>query len=184
MWKWTNLLTLDTIFIIVVICLLIYFLITVKKRKHEFIGLDTDLSIEEILRRTAKSTKRKKRYNKSEERCREIFSRLLHGKFKSVRPSWLKNPATGKNLELDGYCPTIRTHLGMGVAFEYDGGQHARYTPHFHRSPKEFIYQTKKDAYKDMKCKERGVLLIRIPHTVIYDDLERYITMKLSKHGL
>jgi hypothetical protein len=94
----------------------------------------------------------------------------------------LKNPTTGKNLELDGFAPNIRTPMGVGLAFEYDGRQHSEYTPHFHSGgPDEFVYQAKKDFWKDRQAKERGVMLIRIPHEVAFTDLERYIRMKLAK---
>lgn len=129
--------------------------------------------------------KRKRKKNKYEERCREIFEEIFDERFKSVRPDWLKNPATGKNLELDGYCPRIQTKLGHGLAFEYDGAQHSQYNRHFHGDdPKKFVYQVKRDSWKDLRCEEEGVLLIRIPHFVSYQDLERYITGKLRKHGL
>lgn len=128
---------------------------------------------------------KKKRVNKHEERCREIFESIYQKRFKSVRPSWLKNPVTKRNLELDGYCSDIRTPIGKGLAFEYDGAQHSEYNKHFHRSGvNEFKYQVTKDAYKDQRCKEEGVMLIRIPHFVAFEDLERYIRNKLKKKGL
>lgn len=129
--------------------------------------------------------KKKKRVNKHEERCREIFQQIFHERFKSVRPKWLKNPATGKNLELDGFCPHIKTKNGKGLAFEYDGIQHSKYNKHFHgNNPKQFIYQTKKDNWKNLCCKNKGVLLIRIPHFVAYEDLERFIKNKLRNEKL
>jgi hypothetical protein len=97
-----------------------------------------------------------------------------------MRPSWLENPVTGCNLELDGFNKSIPTPLGHGLAFEYDGLQHSQYNKHFHKhGPMEFVYQTKKDTWKDLKCKEHGILLIRIPHFVAFHDLERFIKQKL-----
>ena len=122
--------------------------------------------------------------NKSEERCREIFEDIFGVTFKSIRPDWLRNPVTGKNLELDGYNPNINTPIGKGLAFEYDGIQHSKYSKHFHRSgSQEFIYQTKKDTWKDMMCKKMGVKLIRIPYFIVFQDLENYIRSRLSKEG-
>lgn len=139
--------------------------------------------------RTAGTTSKKSSYapkqpkfNKSEERCREIFQQMFGVKFKSVRPSFLKNPVTGKNLELDGFNSDIRTPIGKGLAFEYDGEQHSKYNRHFHRSGEsEFQYQVKKDEYKDVRCREEGILLIRIPHYIAYGDLERFIHTKVRK---
>ena len=122
--------------------------------------------------------------NKHEEKCREIFERVFKKKFVSVRPDWLKNPATKRNLELDGYCPDVQTPIGRGVAFEYDGEQHANPRAYFSRGPLDFRYQMKKDSWKDHKCREKRVTLIRIPHFVPFDDLEVYIKRELAKRGI
>jgi len=75
--------------------------------------------------------------------------------------------------------------MGRGLAFEYDGVQHSKYNRHFHGTDKrQFIYQVKRDDWKNLRCKEEGVLLIRIPHFVAYQDLERYIGGKLRRHNL
>lgn len=121
--------------------------------------------------------------NKHEERCREIFQNIFRRPFPSCRPSFLKNPSTGRNLELDGFCPSIvsRTHPG-GIAFEYDGIQHAKYSPHFHRNgPSDFLAQVKRDRYKTSVCARRGILLIRIPHFVPFGRLEEYIRDRIRR---
>lgn len=185
MFQWVRLLNLDVFFVVIVVVLFIYFLVTKKKKKYEFIGWNKDINLDDILRPRVKPKRKKRKFNKGEERCREIFTSIFGKKFKSVRPDWLKNPATGQNLELDGFCPDIQTSMGTGLAFEYDGRQHATYTPHFHRGgPKEFIYQTKKDAFKTMMCKKRGIMLIRIPHSIVFEDLDRFIRMKIQRAGI
>lgn len=128
---------------------------------------------------------KQRKLNKHEEKCRKIFESLFGKKFESVRPDWLKNPATGRNLELDGFCPSIETPMGKGIAFEYDGAQHAQFSPYFHRDGGEqFVYQVKKDEWKDRRCKEKGVLLIRIPHHVAYEDLEMFIVKRLEEENV
>ena len=90
---------------------------------------------------------------------------------------------TGKNLELDGYNPDIQTKLGRGVAFECDGQQHYEYTPHFHRSVDDYRNQIKRDDFKTQVCKERGILLIRIPYywaTAPVSDLKQEIIRRIS----
>ena len=119
-----------------------------------------------------------------EEKCRKIFQELFKKEFRSVRPDWLKNPWTYQNLELDGYNPDIVTPLGKGLAFEYDGVQHSRFTPLFHSCVGDFEYQVMKDSSKDEMCKDEGVLLIRIPHYVCYWHLKPFIIGKLVMKGV
>lgn len=123
------------------------------------------------------------RYHKHEERVREIFQKIFKVPFPTIRPAWLKNPVTNSNLEIDGYNETIRTPIGTGLGFEYDGGQHARLTPKFHRSVGDFQYQRAKDGWKDACFKKEKKVLIRIPDFVHYTDLERYIKTKLRREG-
>jgi len=181
-WCKRYLLNIDSIIAICVIVFVLYFIFTRKRKKYKFQGLrELDESDSTYEYRKPKKKKAKK-LNKHEEECRRIFQDLFEVKFKSVRPVWLKNPVTGKNLELDGFAPDIPTPLGRGLAFEYDGEQHSKFNSHFHKAgPDEFVYQVKKDSWKDLKCKEKGVMLIRIPHFVAFQDLRRYIRAELDR---
>lgn len=178
-WWIRNILHIETLFVacsIAIICYLVW------KGKHK-LKLNLKLPHPE----TKPSIKKpEKRINKTEEKCRTIFENIFKVEFKTIRPDWLKNPVpNGKNLELDGFNPTIKTPIGQGLAFEYDGEQHSKYNKHFHRSgPMEFVYQTKKDTWKDMKCKEKKIILIRIPHFILSHDLERYIKEKINRLGI
>jgi hypothetical protein len=192
-WEWwiTNLLHIETLFMIGLVITLIYLLFFTKgkvdtKGYEKLIFMNGTYTPPSSSTQSGKSKpKKEKQGHQHEERCREIFQDIFGKKFKSIRPDWLENPVSGQNLELDGFCPSIPTRLGTGLAFEYDGEQHSKYKKHFHRGgPKEFIYQTKKDAWKDLVCKERGILLIRIPWFVPYQDLDRYIKQRLRKEGL
>jgi len=176
-----NYITIDTVCGAIILGLFIYFVIVVKKKKYKFMGADgKKFRVKSVNYKRDKKNKK----SKGEERCREIFEQIFGVKFKSVRPSFLLNPVTGKNLELDGYNDTIKTSIGKGLAFEMDGIQHSQYTPHFHKDPQEFLYQCKKDSFKDLKCKEHKIVLIRIPHYISSFDLERHIRDKLAKKGL
>ena len=62
------------------------------------------------------------------------------------------------------------------VDFENNGGDP--------NGVKEFEYQVAKDTWKDKKCKENKILLIRIPHFVAFYDLDRYIRMILKRKSL
>jgi hypothetical protein len=185
MWEFIKkyVLNIDTIMAIIIICLVIYFIWTTKKKKYIFQGLDANVQINTL---SPIAKKKKKKVYKHEEACRTIFEEIFQVKFKSVRPDWLKNPVTGRNLELDGFNSGIRTKLGTGLAFEYDGAGHSVYSPnHFHKKgPDEFVYQVKKDAYKDLRCKQEGVMLIRIPSFVNFSDLDRFIKQELNRQGI
>lgn len=107
---------------------------------------------------------------KHEVRCREILEELYYPhRFPSVRPNFLKNPTTGKNLEIDCYNDVLR------VGLEYQGIQHRKYTPWFHKSVDDFNYQVEKDIYKKNKCQELGIKMIYVPDTVKFKNLKQYI---------
>ena len=137
--KWEYIFNIDTIAVILLITAVVYCFLTTKRKrkKYKFHGIgDNGWNVSEgsnfwnyglSERRRKRRIRRPRRKNKHEERCREIFQDIYAEHFKSVRPNWLKNPVTKKNLELDGYCSRIRTPLGHGLAFEYDGAQHSRY---------------------------------------------------------
>lgn len=149
-----------------------------KKRKKEkeihqdipvIIGDNTDKSLEE-----PKSLG--KGGMKNEKRCRKILEEIFGVDFPTVRPVWLKNPGTNRNLELDCYNHSLR------LAAEYDGKQHTQMTK-FHHSPKELIYQIRKDQFKSKECKRLGITLIRVPYWVLPPNLKDYIVTKLKEAG-
>ena len=70
------------------------------------------------------------------------------------------------------------------LALEYDGVHHRKYTEFFHKSEQDFIEQKNRDHFKEERCKELGITLIRVPDTVKYDDLEEYIKNELDKRGI
>ena len=97
---------------------------------------------------------------KSEPLCRKIFEELLGTPFPKMRPKWLQWICP---LELDGYNEEKK------LAFEYQGVQHEKYDPHFHRNgPDDFKDQVDRDNFKAKKCEERGILLFIIPSTFNY----------------
>jgi hypothetical protein len=83
----------------------------------------------------------------SEELCRSVFEFMFKFKFNKIRPVWLRNSETGRNLELDGFA-VIDSYK---VAFEHDG--------FYHNNEKTKIL----DLYKDKKCEIYGVKLFRVP---------------------
>jgi hypothetical protein len=94
---------------------------------------------------------------RSEALAREILEEETGYQWGKIRPKWLKG------LELDGYCKELNT------ACEYQGEQHYRYVPHFHRNGEEdFHNQQKRDKAKVRRAKRKGVKIIFIPYQFNY----------------
>jgi hypothetical protein len=118
--------------------------------------------------------KEKKKYFKTEEKCRKILKELTGFEFTKVRPFFLKY-YTGHNLELDGYNPLLN------MAFEYNGVQHYKFCKFFHTSIEDFEEQQRHDNFKKERCRALGIKLIEIPYFVKEKDLRRFIATELSK---
>jgi len=103
-----------------------------------------------------------------EKLVRDIFEDTLGKKFVKVRPDFLKNPKTNRNLELDGYCEELK------LAFEYDGEFHYK-----DLKSNDIVKTKERDALKDKLCKENGVKLIRVPYTEKHR-LEDYISSQIE----
>lgn len=76
------------------------------------------------------------------------------------RPDFLKNPRTGRNLELDMYDPETK------IGIEYNGKQHYEYVPSMHKDLADFEYQVWRDKLKIELCSKEGVILIIVPYTI------------------
>ena len=105
----------------------------------------------------------------SERICRGYFERIFNAQFSKIKPEWLKNPKTNSSLELDGYNEKLQ------IAFEFNGPQHYVYYPKFHKHYDDFKEQQEKDYIKEITCKENGVTLISVPHTLDYDEFQKFI---------
>lgn len=93
--------------------------------------------------------------------CIEFMELLFpRREFKKVRPDWLRNPSSGRCLELDGYCEEL------SLAIEYDGVQHYQWPNFIGMTKEEFLKQRDRDEIKVKACLERNICLIRIPYTV------------------
>jgi hypothetical protein len=112
--------------------------------------------------------------SKGETECRRVLTELFNKPFEKVRPSFLNNPVTGgnHNLELDCF------NAELGLACEYNGAQHYKYIPFFHRNKEAFMNQKYRDDLKRRLCKEAGVILIEVPYTV--KNIKSYIYNQLK----
>ncbi len=114
----------------------------------------------------------------SERLARELIENLMQKPFMKIRPDWLEG------LELDGYCEEEK------MAFEYQGEQHYKFIPFFHRTETAFAEQLIRDKRKKEILKSRGIDLLEIPYTYNYlneseldDFIEREIQMILARRG-
>lgn len=101
-----------------------------------------------------------------QERTRKIFQEVFKEEFKSIRPDWLKNPLTGKNLELDGYSEKLN------IAFEFQGRQHSSSNTQYQD---DYEKQKQRDEIKKKICQEKNVLLIEIIQPSSYN-VDKFIS--------
>ncbi len=162
---------------LIVVCIGIIWWFFSRTKKYEYNGIKkyqkNDSFFSQFIRHFQKP--KHKRINKTEEMCRVILEKIYNKKFPTIRPDFLKSPLTKKNLELDCYCKELN------IALEYNGQQHYKYTPHFHKRKKNFYSQVHRDDWKRKRCRELDIRLIEVPYWVSPIDLEDYITRELKK---
>lgn len=117
-----------------------------------------------------KTEKKAKRFvSKGEQECKRVMEEIYGVEFKSVRPTWLRNPETGCNLELDCYNEDLR------LAVEYNGEQHYNWPNYTNQSFEQFIKQARRDIFKREMCDRRGVYLISVPYLIPISKIKEYI---------
>ena len=117
-----------------------------------------------------------KKRSKGEKFCCDALEQYYGKKFYTVRPNFLKNPETKRNLELDCYNHDLR----LGV--EYNGVQHYRWPNFTGQNKEEFENQLRRDEFKKQMCDKHGVYLISVPYDVLHKDIKNYILERLPKH--
>jgi hypothetical protein len=167
--------------IILSICLIfiaIYSLIRlIKGKKGKW-----DHFSDEILNTPAQYKKSKKRgppkESKGEIECRRVLEKIFNKPFNKARPNFLNNPVTGGDFNLEIDCFNQELRLGC----EYNGVQHYKYVPFFHKNKEAFLNQKYRDEMKRTKCREFGITLIEVPHTVKVENIENFIVSELKKY--
>ncbi len=114
------------------------------------------------------------RSSKAETQCRRILEVIFNKPFPQVRPSFLNNPETNCNLEIDCY----NAELKLGV--EYNSEYHYKWPNFTGQTKEEFIKVLRRDDYKRRACDEEGVYLIIVPYTVPFSKLEDYIREQIE----
>jgi len=116
--------------------------------------------------------------SKGEEECRRVLRELFPGKsFDKIRPDFLCNQVTGgtQNLEIDCYDSDLK----LGI--EYQGIQHYKYIPYFHKNKEAFLNQKYRDELKKRYCQDHNVRLIEVPYTIKNEQIRSYLIDKLKK---
>lgn len=119
------------------------------------------------------------RESKGETECRRVLEYLFKRPFGKERPDFLRNPVTNGsfNLELDCY------NRDLQIAVEYNGEQHYKYIPFFHRNKDSFTNQKYRDELKRRMCRDNGVVLIEVPYTIKLEGIKEYLEKELRKVG-
>lgn len=110
--------------------------------------------------------------SKGERMCCQVMEKIYGVPFKKVKPSWLKNVETGKNLELDCYNDELK------IAVEYNGEQHYKFPNYFHKEYDDFINQLRRDRLKSDLCAHNGIYLIIVPYNIPHNKIFDYILSK------
>lgn len=113
--------------------------------------------------------------SKGEKICRDTMEKIYGVPFINTRPSWLKNPQTNRNLELDCYNEKLK------LAVEYGGEQHYKWCSFAKQSYTDFRNQIYRDRIKADLCKEHGVYLIVVPYNVPLNLIPTYIIYHLPE---
>jgi hypothetical protein len=114
--------------------------------------------------------------SKCEMVCKEAIEEIYNKPFLCVRPNFLKNPETKRNLELDLYNDELK------IAVEMNGIQHYKWPNYTGMTKKQFINQIRRDRFKVEACDANGVYLITVPYTVPPDKVKKYIWNHLPEN--
>lgn len=115
--------------------------------------------------------------SQGEQISRACLEQIYHVPFSNVRLADLKNPNTGRDLELDCYNPTLK------IAVEYHGINHYRFVPFFHKTVAQYEAMRNRDVYKQQKCIELGITLIIVPYNTTHDNICAFIIRELKRAG-
>jgi hypothetical protein len=161
--------------ILVVVSLLVILIYALYRRGKQ--GSWTRIYRTPIRETPVYETPKKSTESKGEVECRRVLEAIFRKPFNKCRPDMLRNPVTEgeNNLEIDCYNDELR----LGV--EYNGAQHYKYIPYFHRTRDAFNNQKYRDHIKRELCQKNGIFLIEVPYTVKVDDIEGFLIEKLQK---
>jgi hypothetical protein len=111
--------------------------------------------------------------SKPESICKKTLQKIYGVKFSTVRPDWLRNPKTGRPMELDCYNEELK------IGLEYQGIHHYRWPNWTGQSKQDWIDQVERDRLKVDLCDLHGVYLVSIPYNLPLKHIPDYISFYL-----
>lgn len=87
---------------------------------------------------------------------------------------WLTNPSTNKQFVIDAYFPKYN------LAIEYNGIQHYKFQPYFHKTQEQFKYKQSIENTKLNLIKAKGINLIVIKYNESIDEVFKSISSFLE----
>lgn len=81
-------------------------------------------------------------------------------------------------LKIDNKQLFLDFQLHNGIIIEYNGRQHYRYTPYFHKSKQDFVKQQNRDKKLRKYCEDNNIKLIEIPYYI--NNINTYLKRKLK----
>ena len=113
------------------------------------------------------------RQSRGEAECCRVMSELYGVPFTTIRPDFLRNPETGRNLELDCYNEQLK------IAVEYHGKQHYVHPNFTGQTKEQFDKQRSRDQLKLDLCDHHGVYVVTVPYTVPVEGIKNFIINEL-----
>lgn len=106
--------------------------------------------------------------SESEMICCEVFEEIVKDNVQvNIRPKFLKNPKTKRNLELDCYYEKKIGDKLVRIGLDYQGSYHYIFVNKFHKNGLESLKEVKeRDKLKKELCAKEGVILIIVPYIV------------------
>jgi hypothetical protein len=117
------------------------------------------------------NTEKPIRESEGEKAARAAMEKFYGVKFHQEWPDWLRNPKTGRRLQLDGVNHQLK------IGFEYNGEQHYRRVPKWQPTEEHFRKQVERDIVKLDICDAHGYYIITFPYNLdikYFDDFIRY----------
>lgn len=117
----------------------------------------------------------KKFESRGEAISRQCIEQIFSAPFKNTRLDVLKNPNTGRNLELDCFNADLK------IAVEYHGIAHYQFNPFFHKTNQDFIDSMQRDLFKKQLCDQMGITLIIVPYNTKHEQICTFLIRELTR---